>query len=615
MMRYLLLTLVLISWFSGHSQAYATINSFKQSVVVKSPSKAEVMETISITVHQEKGYDLSVYFETYDKFNKVQSLTMVIKDRNGKKVKKLNKEDAHDYAYNEDYETDDSRNLYLEPDYKQYPFTVEIQSKVERKGFLNLAWWNPQHAYNMAVKHAELEVKVPQGYEFRQWQKFVNEPEVGTDQKTGDKRFFWSVKDLPPVKNSVDRSVFLQNRPMVILVPNQFEYGGYAGQFETWEQFGNWFLEVNSGFEDIGEETKEFLDGLDFANKRQAINKVYSYMQNRTRYVSIQLGIGGFQTLPASLVDSKGYGDCKALTNYMKAMLSYKNIPSNYILVRAGEDEPDWATNSFPFDPFNHVFLGVPLDEDTIYLECTSQTSPPDFVGTFTDDRNVLWVAKDDSKLVHMPIYSEEDNVISKNAKLNVDELGNGAMDLHEIRKGIYYSNIRSYKSLGAKRLERYNYKLFTYKDFTISSFDYEEEEGLPAYESNFKLQVNNLAKNTASKLLLPINTLQPIDHYIDLNRYTKFSEIKRGFTIEENVEVLLPENYWIQRLPESKSLDSDFGNYQISVDYEGDILKIRRKVIIKKGRYEQDDFDPFYDFVQQIRRTDGSKLVMESKT
>ena len=47
---------------------------------------------------------------------------------------------------------------------------------------------------------------------------------------------------------------------------------------------------------------------------------VYKYMQEKTRYISVQVGIGGFKPMLAKDVDRLGYGDCKALSNYTKAL-------------------------------------------------------------------------------------------------------------------------------------------------------------------------------------------------------------------------------------------------------------------------------------------------------
>ena len=107
-------------------------------------------------------------------------------------------------------------------------------------------------------------------------------------------------------------------------------------------------------------------------------------MQKKTRYVNVSIGIGGWQPFDAATVDKTSYGDCKALSNFTKSLLSVVGIKSFYALNNAGSDANS-IDRSFPSAQFNHAFVCVPLDRDTIWLECTNQRYPCGFNSDFTD--------------------------------------------------------------------------------------------------------------------------------------------------------------------------------------------------------------------------------------
>ena len=142
-------------------------------------------------------------------------------------------------------------------------------------------------------------------------------------------------------------------------------------------------------------------------NKQEQIKILYHYLQDETRYVNISIKTGGLKPFPAAFVTEKKYGDCKALTNYMKAMLSHIGITSYYSKIFAADAVKN-IDKSFPSQQFNHVILCVPFEKDTIWLDCTSK-GPFNYLGTFTQNRDAYIIKKNSSFFAKTPVLKFKD--------------------------------------------------------------------------------------------------------------------------------------------------------------------------------------------------------------
>ncbi|NJO92053.1 MAG: transglutaminase domain-containing protein [Chloroflexia bacterium] len=190
--------------------------------------------------------------------------------------------------------------------------------------------------------------------------------------------YTWQEENIPAEKPE-DRFMisFDKKTPYLLTSPNEFIMGGLNGNMADWKTFGSFFYNLNSNRDNLSPEFETRIKQLvnNVTDKKEIVKILYNYLQKNTRYVSIQLGIGGYQTLEASFVEKKGYGDCKALSNYMKAMLKSLGIASYQALISSEED----IIAEFPSNQFDHVILCVPLQKDTLWLECTNQTIPFNF--------------------------------------------------------------------------------------------------------------------------------------------------------------------------------------------------------------------------------------------
>ena len=189
--------------------------------------------------------------------------------------------------------------------------------------------------------------------------------------------------------------------PMIKLAPNKFSLAGVHGEAHNWMEFGKWYNDnLLLGQNELNPKTVAIIQDL-VKNVEDPVEKaklIYKYMQDKTRYISIQIGIGGWKPMPAKEVDALGYGDCKALTNYTSSLLQTVGINSYYTVIWA--DEKKDIDSEIPVMQGNHAILMVPFAKDTVWLECTNQKVPFGHFGEFTDDRNALVMTEEGGKII-----------------------------------------------------------------------------------------------------------------------------------------------------------------------------------------------------------------------
>ena len=574
----------------------------------------QITEEYSITILSEKGDYFGIVSEYYDKGKKIKTIQVEVLDKSGNKVRKYSKSDAIDVAYNDSYEVTDTRKLIVKPNFGSYPYTLNVKVISEIKWLINIPPWIPRPSFELEVAHSKFTVTYPTTQKIRLKQQNLADPTI-RENPDGTITKEWSVQNLPSVDRNVDYMHFFNTQPIVYLVADNFSYDGMVGDQSSWKNLGDWFIGLNIGRDNLSAETRSFLDALPPMDSRELARTLYYYMQDRTRYISIQLGIGGFQAIAADVVDKTGFGDCKALTNYMMAMLSYKGVNSNYVLVKAGENVPD-LFHDFPSSQFNHVFLGIPMKLDTIFLECTSQSAPFNYLGTFTDDRHVLWCEPLGSQLIRSPRYKEDFNVKQVASKLVLDEQGNGTITLREENNGYFFDNYDYYRHLNKDQVKAYNYDKFSFKDFTILDYKIDEpRRDLPTFTSQFQLNVNGIAGKSGENLIVPFFMINSIDQYVHSDQYKKHGKISRGFTLIDKVELVLPKGFFIENLPQDQAFDSSIGSYSAKATLKDGTLIIEREVVMYKGTYDQDKFTEFYQFIKKVKSSDNRKILISSKT
>jgi hypothetical protein len=594
--------------------ATSVVRMDQQLFEIKDPGKATYVVEYAVTIMDESAYERAIFREPYDKFRKIKSIKAAIYDKYGEVVKKIKDEDITDMSMIQSLSSfDDNRVKYFDPEYKFFPFTIEYSYEIQFSGLLSYPSWSPYQNYKESVEHSSMTVIADNAFEFKYFLKNkAPEPVISSDDTR--KIYKWEMMDLP----SQDYQYFTQaddEDPTVYLAPKEFEIGGEHGFNNTWQEFGRWISKLNENGNNLSAEAQAEILALvkDVDDSKNKIEILYDYMQNKTRYVSIQLGIGGWQPFDANTVERLGYGDCKALTNYMKSILEVSGIPSNYVLVNAGKYEPNIIAD-FPSNQFNHAFLMVPLEQDTIWLECTDQQVPYNYLGSFTDDREVLVIEKDGGKIVKTPAYDEKSNFEKRGVNVDLDAEGNAIVSATTSYVGAKYMDVFGFLFEDKKSVENALNKRIDITDFTISSFNYTDKKSEIAEDLN--LQVIGYAKKNKNNLIMPLNLMNKVtgipkkDDERDLDVF-----IRRSYSEIDQITYKIPANYHIGSNPEPVTIESKFGKYNVNIEQNDGSIEYHREFVFYKGTYPPSDYNNLIDFLSEVAKADRMKVMLVSGT
>ena len=385
------LILLLAIWARiGHTQP-TEIEDLQAQFEIKSLSEATYTFHEKRKVYSQNYSEDSQVILSYGTFESIKKLELKIFDHNGRWLKTIKKRDFHDVSADRGFEVQGARYLYYEYESGQYPITMELNYTKKFESLLFLPSFIPCPS-GTVLKKASLSVLAPSDYTLRYKQNLIDDPEI--ENADGQIQYQWHFESFNcPDNDAAYSSYDMSSLPYVKLAPSEFETEDVKGNLSTWQGLGDWAWKLKAGRDELSPKTVTYLQNHfgNIEDTLQRIKGVYEWMQGKTRYVSVQLGLGGWQPMSALEVDQLGYGDCKALVNYTQAALNVVGIYSDYTLINASRYDID---TRFPNQAFNHVVLSIPLQKDTVWLECTSQRTPAGYISNLLRNKHALIIKK-----------------------------------------------------------------------------------------------------------------------------------------------------------------------------------------------------------------------------
>ena len=591
----------------------AVVEESVTEVNCESPAHAITHYKTVITILNEQGGAYANFSCSCSKQEKMVSFRGQITNASGQVIRKLKESELKRTEYSQ-YLAVDAYTMYLEYTPPFYPVTVTYEWTIDNKDNLSeFPWFCPQTGYEVAVKKASYQLTTPKDMLIRYAKVNVPQDVVKTEGAKNTQVYSLQLSDLPAVHQEPFSRPLRERLPIVYFAPTTFVYFGSQGSLADWNDYGKWEYGLLKDRDVLPEQTVAELHQMTdhLQTDREKVEKVYEYLGKNTRYVAVLLGLGGQQPAPASYVNKSGFGDCKGLANYMRAMLQAIGIPSHYTPISTVNRRllKDFAS----VGQMNHVILEVPLPDDTLWLECTNPQLPLGYVHTDIAGHDAIEISADGGRMVRLPVYPDSTNLMSSKVKIALDANGTAVVSFSQEFRNCQYEDHIPYIKMDEKERQKVLLRMMRLPQAEIGRLDVREEGAMMALDAEVTSQ--RYANVSGQRLFVP---LCPIRRGYSApsvgNERQEDVFINTGYLDEDDILLTFPQDYDIEAIPQNTFIEGPFGTFSMTLLPTEDGIRLQNRLLMKSGVYDKSQFPKLVEFLKSVSSAYAQKLVLKKK-
>ena len=615
-MRYRLLLFLLLgqSLLSAQEKYNAVVLEDIETFTMSSATSASLTVRRSVRVFNDAGLEDAVFQEYTDQYRTIASFKGTVARDGGKPVR-IKKDDLVTVSLASGLAEDGFVNGYRPT--ASYPFTVTYEYTLSfRKGIASFPAFFPVSGEKVKVEKASYTLQVPAGTRIKTYTEKAGELRMQTGMTDS---YQW---DFPVFEGYTEESLmpsWQEMVPFVMACPVDFSYAGVSGSQGTWADVGAFCHALQKGTEALPEDVIARLKEMTASapTDLEKIRILYDDLRERTRYVSIQLGIGGYKPFPASQVHKSGFGDCKGLSNYMQAMLHAVGIPSFYTIVNT--DRERFLPGYSGIGQMNHAMLCVPLPEksDTLWLECTHPTLPLGYRHEDVAGHDVVLVTAEGGVPVRVRAYA--DSLSRVFTEMDIDLSADGSAKA-SIRRGLYLDHTESWIGIREWKNETLRSRLtaglsvqpqsVTLTGVQDNFRNYDGADYCPWMQVDYSFDSRQYATTGKDRLFVPANPY-PMNAALQRTKRENDLVFKRGSRSRDRIRLHIPEGYQVESLPAPVSLDTEWGSLTVDAKEEDGVVTVLQDFRIRPFRESPDSYDRFRTFIRAVNKAYTAQIVL----
>lgn len=590
----------------------AVLLNQKTSVAIKKNSLTRI-KSFEILINNREGEKFTEISIPFSSLSKVSDIKAFIKDKNGEIVKKLKKSDISErssYSSSTFYQDQFVKEFRLM--HNIYPYTLFYEYEESEDEFLFVEHWIPILDLDVPTLNAELEVKAEKDFNLSYKNNLASSFKLDS---IDDKYLYrWKINYDGSIESEVFAPPLLNHLPSVQAVPKNFKFE-IKGSFDSWKTYGIWQDQLIAGLFEIPDLEQKTIEKLTngIEDEKALIKTIYQYVQNETRYINISLETGGLKPYPASYVSQNHYGDCKALSIYFMALLKSIGIECHYAKLSSGNPIEE-IDHSFPSMQSDHIIVCVPVKNDTLWLDCTSD-NPFEYIGTFIQNREAFVINGNKSDFSKIPALSKEQVLCERRVNIEHVLKNECKAEFFNTYRGANFELLHNLISSTNENdnLEIVREHLIARGFEPIEIINHQSIQDSIKTELSYTAKSNSVYEKYGNDVII---RLLPFDISSFESPSDRILPVQIDYPIykKDALNYKIPASYIARNIPENKTIESKYGAYSIEVKQLGDNFKILKTFLLKSGKYPTLEYDAFYSFINEIVEFENKFYIKTTK-
>ena len=486
--------------------------------------------------------------------------------------------------------------------------------------------------YRVPVRRSSISIKAPGNWKIESaWLNGPGEGEFRADSSA----YEWQSTEIGPLLEEPFSPPATDLVRQLLVRCREPVKDGDIWSFSSWDDVAEWFRKLCIPSVSVTPEiSREAVARTqDAATRLEKIRRLYHFVQEKVRYVAVEIGIGGYQPYPAQQTLENRYGDCKDQAALLCALLKSIDINACPVLLRTrnvGRVNRDFPS---PFQ-FNHCIVYIPASQyiqqpgglsnlpeafhQGIYLDATASVCPFGDLPQPDQEAWALVVSDTCGQLNKVASTGIQSNKTARKTFVELRANGSANCSVVEKHYGIENQYVRGLL-FGRKSSDRQQYwarkinENFPRSGNVELSVENEKELSLPI-EMQYRFYVRKYSQRSGELLISPamywkIFQKNPFHEPIRVNPVS----LGHRRTVADTLLIAIPQGYVVGELPEPGRILKPFGEFNITYKVrDGRLIEIARTCSFSLSTVPRDQYDEVRAFIDSMIRQESERVVLK---